>query len=363
MPEMGPFDPKLVSDSSRARRALLGTLGLAFLTAACAKAVPPPSGAITTPTGIPSRQASSTGTASIELPTRRASPPPRPPALVAVTTAGNLQSLDPSTGHPVATLASGATGDEVSLTPDHTQVYFETAPDCFHQILSVPVGGGAATLAAAGSHPAVSPDGTKFAYAVEPLGPGCPGGPTNSAILYYVVVQPLPGGTPSVFSLPPSLVNARQARTVDHLSWAPDNRRLAVSIDGGADGKLWNAFILDTTTDHYFVAESGSGVPVERGGGFYYRQAVFEPDGNLFANVACCSGAKAPTATVMAEVDLSGKTVREISSGLTDRDHTSLAADSGGHWVLYLAGSDLVASADASAPAVVSTAGFLAADW
>jgi hypothetical protein len=31
--------------------------------------------------------------------------------------------------------------------------------------------------------------------------------------------------------------------------------------------------------------------------------------------------------------------------------------------VLYLAGSDLVASADASAPTVVSTAGFLAADW
>ena len=360
---MGTFDPKLVSDSSRARRALLGTLGLAFLTAACAKAVPPPSGAITTPTGIPSRQASSTGTASIDVPTHRGPPPPRPPALVAVTTAGNLQSLDPSTGHPVATLASGATGDEVSLTPDHTQVYFETAPDCFHQILSVPLRGGAATLVAAGSHPAVSPDGTKFAYAVEPLGPGCPSGPANAATLYYVVVQPIPGGTPSVFSLPPSLVTTHQTRTVDHLSWAPDNRRLVVSIEGGADDKQWSAFVMDTTTDHYYAPESGAGVPVERGGGFYYRQAVFEPDGNLFANVACCSGGKAPTATVMAEVDLTGKTVHEISSGLTDRDHTSLAADSGGHWVLYLAGSDLVASADASAPTIVSTAGFVAADW
>ena len=28
------------------------------------------------------------------------------------------------------------------------------------------------------------------------------------------------------------------------------------------------------------------------GRGFYYREAVFEPDGNLFANVVCCSGAK-----------------------------------------------------------------------
>jgi hypothetical protein len=31
--------------------------------------------------------------------------------------------------------------------------------------------------------------------------------------------------------------------------------------------------------------------------------------------------------------------------------------------VLYLAGSDLVASADGSPPTVVSTAGFIAADW
>jgi hypothetical protein len=202
-----------------------------------------------------------------------------------------------------------------------------------------------------------------MAYTVEPLGPDCPSGPANAATLYYIVVQPLPGGTPSVFSLPPSLVTAGQTRTVNHLSWAPDNRRLAVSIEGGADNKQWNAFVMDTTTDHYYVPASGTGVPVERGDGFYYRQAVFAPNGNLFANVVCCSGAKTPTTSVMAEVDLTGKTLHQISFGLTDRDHTSLAADPGGRWVLYLAGSDLVASADASTPTVVSTAGFLAADW
>src|SRR5207244_437547 len=117
--------------------------------------------------------------------------------------------------------------------------------------------------------------------------------PTNTATLYYVVVQPLPGGTPSVFSLPPSLVTARQPRTVDHLSWAPDNRRLVVSIGGGADDKQWDAFVMDTTTDHYYAPESGTGVPVVRGGGYYYRQAVFAPDGNPFGTVACSSGARA----------------------------------------------------------------------
>jgi hypothetical protein len=349
----------------RAKRALLGGLVLGLLGAGCAKAVVPPSGAITSPTGIRTHQALPTGTASSDVPTRPrpSATSPRPHTLVAVTSGGNLQSLDPSTGHAVSSLASGATGDEVSLTPDRAQVFFENTAGCFHQILSVPIGGGEPTLVAAGSHPTVSPDGTKFAYTVEPLGPGCPSGPTNTATLDYVVVQPLPGGTPSIFSLPPPLVIARQARTVNHLSWAPDNRRLAVSIDGGADNKQWNAFVMDTTTDHYYVPESGPGVPVEAGGGSYYREAVFAPNGNLFANVVCCSGAKTPTTTIMAEVDLTGKTVHEISSGLTDRDHTSLAADAGGHWVLYLAGSDLVASGDSSAPIVLSTAGFLAADW
>jgi len=346
--------------SSRAKRALLGGLVLALLGSGCAKAVVPPSGALTSRTGQ-----APTGTALSDIPAAPRSTPtsPRPHALVAVTAAGNLESLDPSTGHVVTTLASGAAGDEVSLTPDLAQVYFENTAGCFHQILSVPIGGGTPTLVAAGSHPTVSPDGTKFAYTVEPLGTACPGGPTNTATLYYVVVQPIPGGTPSVFSLPPSLVIARQTRNVNHLSWAPDNRRLAVSIDGGADNKQWNAFVMDTTTDHYFVPASGPGVPVERGGDFYYRQVVFTPNGNLFANIVCCAGAKAPTTTIMAEVDLTGKTVHQISSGLTDRDHTSLAADAGGHWVLYLAGSDLVASGDSTAPTVLSTAGFLAADW
>src|SRR5437588_4993782 len=120
----------------RVKRALLGGLALGLLAAGCAKAVVPPSGAITSPTGIRTHQASPTGTASSDVPTRPrpTATSPRPHVLVAVTTAGTLQSLDPSTGHLVSSLASGATGDEVSLTPDHAQVFFENTAGCFHQI-------------------------------------------------------------------------------------------------------------------------------------------------------------------------------------------------------------------------------------
>src|SRR2546423_5545639 len=160
---------------SRAERVLPAALVLASLAAACAKAVPPPSGVLTTPTGVRSHQATGTATndtAAGPRATAKSPPPLRPKALVAVTTAGDVQSLDPSTGHPVATLASGATGDEVSLTPDQTQVYFETPTGCFHLIRSIPIGGGALSLVAAGSHPTISPDGTKMAYTVDPLGRG-----------------------------------------------------------------------------------------------------------------------------------------------------------------------------------------------
>jgi hypothetical protein len=296
-----------------------------------------------------------------EATTSTAALPPRPKALVAVTTGGAVETLDASTGNVVANLATGATGDEVSLTPDGTRVFFETPAGCFHQVMSVAITGGTASLVAPGSRPSVSPDGTKLAYAVAPLGNGCPGG--NPAAQYSVAIRPLAGGAPATLPLPPSLVSEGQTRTVNHLSWGPDSKHLLVSIDGGGDNKQWNAFIVDTAVDRSYVPANGGGVPVQQGAGFYYRQAVYLPDGNLFANLVCCSGAKKPTTTILSEVDPTGKTLHQISSGLTDRDHTSLDADASGHWVLYLAGSDLVASVDAASPTIVSTAGFLAADW
>lgn|SRR6266851_5464712 len=349
--------------------ALLGALAVALAAAGCSRATRPPSGAISqapkpteTLSFSPNPAASSPSPLGPAATVTAAPLPPRPKTLIAVTSGGNVETLDPSTGQAVATLASGAVGDQVAVTPDGDRAYFETTSGCSHQILSVPTSGGSPTLVAAGSHPALSPDGSKLAYAVEPLGNGCPA-TTNIATQYFVVVQPLGGANPTIYPLHPSLVSAKQTRTVNHLSWAPDNRRLLISIDGGSDDKQWNAYVMDTTTDHYYQPASGTGVPVERGGAYYYRQAVFLPDGNLFANIVCCSGTKKPSTTILADVDLNATMLHQISSGLTDRDHTSLDADPGGHWVLYLAGSDLLVSADASTPIILSTAGFVAADW
>jgi hypothetical protein len=166
---------------------------------------------------------------------------------------------------------------------------------------------------------------------------------------------------------PPTLSPAQVASgvplVIDHLSWSPDNRRLAVSIDGGPDDRQWSISIMDTASDRTYAPAPGGGVPVARGGGSYYREAVFLPDGNLFVNLMCCAGRKT-SSSILAEVDPgAGRTIRQVSVALTDRDHTSLDADAGGHWLLYLAGSDLVASLDEGAPTIVSTGGFQAADW
>jgi len=287
---------------------------------------------------------------------------PRPKVLVAITTAGSVQSLDPATGASVSTLATGATGDEISVAPDGSNVYFEAATGCFHLIMSVPLSGRPASAVAPGSHPTVSPDGTRLAYTIEPLGAGCPTGP-KPADQFFVAVRTLADGATTFYPLTPAQVAGGEPLPIDHVSWAPDNRHLAVSIDGGPANTQWNVSLMDSASDHYYAPPADGGVPVDRAGGYYYSEAVFLPNGNLFVNLMCCAGKKT-TSSVLAEVDpASGRTVHRVSVGLTDRDHTSLDADAGGHWLLYLAGSDLVASLDNATPTIVSTAGFQAADW
>ena len=137
---------------------------------------------------------------------------PRPKVLVAITTAGSVQSLDPATGASVSTLATGATGDEISVAPDGSNVYFEAATGCFHLIMSVPLSGRPASAVAPGSHPTVSPDGTRLAYTIEPLGAGCPTGP-KPADQFFVAVRTLADGATTFYPLTPAQVAMRLGET------------------------------------------------------------------------------------------------------------------------------------------------------
>jgi len=51
-----------------------------------------------------------------------------------------------------------------------------------------------------------------------------------------------------------------------------------------------------------------------------------------------------------------------VAIGLTSQDHTSLAADRGGQWLLYLSGHDLFLS-DEGGKAFALTTGLIAAVW
>src|SRR5215469_8792696 len=92
-----------------------------------------------------------------------------PPAMVAVTAAGALVTLNPATGVVEKTLVpTGVMGDEISVSPSG-QVYFAVQNGCTSKIEEIPASGGTAGVLALGSLPAVSPDGTKLAYASQPL--------------------------------------------------------------------------------------------------------------------------------------------------------------------------------------------------
>jgi hypothetical protein len=289
----------------------------------------------------------------------------RPKILVAITTGGALQALDPATGRPLRTLATGATGDEIGLSPDGLTVFYETPAGCAHQINRVPTAGGTHSVIAPGGLPTVSPDGTLLAYARQPdfsaATTVCQATDTSAAA-FSVVVRDLTTGGETSFPLPPDVVSNGLPLPIAHLSWAPDSRRLAVSIGGGQDNEQWSVSIMDRTRDKYYATSAL--VPVSGPARSYYREVAFVPSGDLFVDRECCSGYPPQlTSSVLATVDpATGTTRQQVAIGVTTRDHASLDADGTGHWLLYLSGPDLLVSQDGGRPTTLAT-GFRAAAW
>jgi hypothetical protein len=292
-------------------------------------------------------------------------PGSRPKVLVAVTTAGAVQALDPATGKALRTLATGAVGEEIGLSPDGLTVYYETPVGCAHQINRVPTAGGTSTILGSGGHPTMSPDGTLLAYVLQPgFGAGttaCDRADT-SAGAYAVVVRDLARGGEKSFPLPPAVVSGGLPLPIAHLSWAADNRRLAVTIGGGQDNEQWSVSIMDRTRDTNYPGATS--VPVSGPARTYYREAVFLPNGDLFVDRECCAGYPPHvTSSELATVDAAtGVSRQQVAIGLTTRDHGSLDADASGHWLLYLSGPDLLVSEDGARPTTLAT-GFQAATW
>jgi hypothetical protein len=79
------------------------------------------------------------------------------PKFVGVTTGGAVQIFSVTTGMATATLASAgdAVGDEVSVSPGRSTVYFTVKRGCQDYIESVPISGGTPSVVTAGALPAV----------------------------------------------------------------------------------------------------------------------------------------------------------------------------------------------------------------
>jgi hypothetical protein len=291
-----------------------------------------------------------------------------PPAMVAVTHGGALVTLNPATGTVTQTLVSShVLGDEISVSSTG-MVYFAAKHGCTSEVEAIPVAGGAVTTLARGSLPAVSPDGTKLAYADQPmLVAGCVPHVTDLVTLYHVDIRTLSSGATVKLPMLAPGQDSGLPYPISHLSWSADNDHLAVSIASPEDNEGWNLTIVDTSQAQYYLSGTAvtsvpvTGNPTPRMS--YYREGAYMPNGDLFVSRACCGGVPPHnTSRLMWEVTTGGTLVHQVAIGFPNLDHVSLDVSSDGNWLLYLAGTDLYVSAGGATPRKI-TSGLIAATW
>jgi hypothetical protein len=247
-------------------------------------------------------------------------------------------------------------------------VYYAVAQGC-GEIYAVPVTGGRPAPVAAGLMPAISPDGTRLAFVRE--SPAYVGdrsarcheppsqGPVNLIIRNLV--------TQVQIKYPPSQgLNTPLVYPLSHLSWSPDGTRLAESFGEVQDNNGWNLAIMNPAKAKWYIPlhyTRKDQVPVQGATqGFYYREGVYLPDGDLLVNRVCCTGVPVrTTASLIQEVTTAGVPVHRVTTGFLNRDHSSF--DAFGRWVLYLSGKDLFVSKNGQPPALLTNSGLVAAAW
>jgi WD40-like Beta Propeller Repeat len=302
--------------------------------------------------------------------------------ILAVTSAGALVRLNPATGAVTQTLVpSGVMGDEISAA--NGTVYFTAQQGGACSVESIPEAGGTPSVIASGGEPAISPDGTKLAYATGAYPQYCsvPSGDTQSVggnppvdaypgRVSQLMIRTLASGqTVTIPQEPLTLEGISQP--ISHLSWSADGTHLAVSLGPIQEEVGWGVNLLDVATAQYY--QSGTGVTAitsateEAAKGGYLREGVYLPDGDLFISQACCEGvgplAKPDTSRLLLEVNQDGAVTRQVAVGYPTLTHDSLAVAANGDWLLYLGGGNLYVSKGGASPTELSNRDFLAATW
>jgi hypothetical protein len=295
-----------------------------------------------------------------------------PPEIVGVTTAGALVTLNPTTGVVQQTLVpSGVAAGEVSVSPGG-QVFFVVDDGCGRTIEEVPIGGGPVVVIAAGSAPAVSPDGTKLAYASQPqYSSNCQPVSSDLDEWYQLEIRSLSSGATVTLAALPAAQDTGLPHPISHLSWSADNDHLAVSIAPAEDNDGYQVNLVDTAQAQYFVAGTGVvTVPVTGSPdptGTVLGEADYAPDGDLFVSRFCCEGTPGSSfSSLLWEVSPSGAFVHQVAIGNPDFGHSSLDVSPDGRWLLYVASTQdagtLYVSQDGATPQALTT-GILAAAW
>jgi hypothetical protein len=289
------------------------------------------------------------------------------PAIVAVTTAGEVVLLNPKTGEATATLTGpqDVVGDEIAVSGSAVYVAVRPANSCADEIESVPLAGGTPSVVATGVLPAISPDGTELAYVQEELDAPAQLGCTGSAI--EVVVRDLSTRTQTAYPAPPG--QGALVAQVSHLSWAPQGRALLVSSGPVQDNEGWQLNRLNLATSTYYLPQNAQdatkrnvSAATAQQPGSYFEEGVYLPGGDLFVDRVCCQGEPVKTTSnLLQEVNPSGTVIRQVAVGFLNRRHRSLDAAPG--WLLYLSGTELFIAADGQPAKPLSNFGFIAAAW
>jgi hypothetical protein len=241
-------------------------------------------------------------------------------------------------------------------------IYFAANYHCTDSIEAIPMSGGTPAIIATGIAPAISPDGTKLAYAV-----------VNACGPSVGILQIRTLSTGATISLPdsPSGVGDGLFPSISHLSWASDNRHLAVSIPEIQDNEGWALNVVDTAQAQYYASGAGvTTVPVTgdpNAQASYFEEGVYLPDGELFVSRACCAGVPVQdTSQLMWEVSTTGAFVHQVAVGYPSLRHFSLDVSSDGRWLLYVAAGApsgaLYVSQGGATPRELA-AGIVAAAW